>query len=265
MFFLKTFIPVIVAIFLILFDYKFSYLDNLRQSVATLISPVYVVVSLPTKLYTWIDEQGTSKDQLLSDNQNLTTELLKLKVKLQQIDGLTLENKKLRALLDSSYTLPQTNFTIARIEQVTRSRLKKQITINKGSNDLLKVGQVTLGASGIVGQITETTPNNATILMISDPTQHVPVKNSRNGIQGISQGVAENQYHMQVKFIEPDLDIKMGDIFLSSSLGGKFPDGYPVGKVTHVEQHKNESFLHIILEPIQQTQNLELVIILNKQ
>ena len=101
--------------------------------------------------------------------------------------------------------------------------------------------------------------------MISDPTQHVPVKNSRNGIQGISQGVAENQYHMQVKFIEPDLDIKMGDIFLSSSLGGKLPDGYPVGKVTHVEQHKNESFLHIILEPIQQTQNLELVIILNKQ
>lgn len=224
-----------------------------------------MVVSLPAKLYTWIDEQGTSKDQLLSDNQNFTTELLKLKVKLQQLDGLTLENKKLRALLDSSHTFPQTKFTIARIEQVSRSRLKKQITINKGGNDLLKIGQAALGANGVVGQITEITPNNATILMVSDPTQHIPVKNARNGIQGISQGVAENQYHMQVKFIEPNLDIKMGDIFLSSSLGGKFPDGYPVGKVVHVEQHKNESFLHVILEPIQQTRNLEFVIILNKQ
>jgi rod shape-determining protein MreC len=224
-----------------------------------------MVVSLPAKLYTWIDEQGTSKDQLLSDNQNLNTELLKLKVMLQQVDGLTLENKKLRALLNSSYTLQQANFTIARIEQVTRSRLKKQITINKGSNDLLKIGQAALGANGVVGQITEITPNNATILMVSDPTQYIPVKNARNGLQGISQGLAENQFHMQVKFIEPDLDIKTGDIFLSSALGGKFPDGFPVGEVIHVEQHKNESFLHIILEPTQQTQNLEFVIILDSQ
>ncbi|HIL04412.1 MAG TPA: rod shape-determining protein MreC, partial [Candidatus Thioglobus autotrophicus] len=140
--FLKTFIPIIVAIFLILFDYKFSYLNQLRQSVATAISPIYMVVSLPGKLYTWIDEQGTSKDQLLNNNQNLNSELLKLQARLQQTDALILENKKLKALLESSYTLDQNIFTIARIEQVSRSRLKKQIIINKGSNDHLKVGQI---------------------------------------------------------------------------------------------------------------------------
>jgi len=189
--FLKTFIPIIIAIFLILFDYKFSYLNQLRQSVATVISPIYMVVSLPGKLYTWIDEQGTSKDQLLNNNQNLNSELLKLQARLQQTDALILENKKLKALLESSYTLDQNIFTTARIEQVSRSRLKKQITINKGSNDHLKVGQIALGANGIIGQITQVTPTNASILMASDPTQHIPVKNARNGIQGVSQGVAD--------------------------------------------------------------------------
>ena len=84
MHFLKIFTPIVIAIFLIIFDYKYAYLNNLRHSVATLISPVYIVVSLPEKLYNWINEQGTSKDQLLRDNQNLANELLKLKVKLQQ-------------------------------------------------------------------------------------------------------------------------------------------------------------------------------------
>ena len=263
MHFLKTFIPIIIAIFLIIFDYKFSYLNNLRQGVATLISPVYMVVSLPGKLYTWINEQGISKDQLLSDNQNLNSELLKLRANLQRIDALTLENKKLKTLLDSSYTLQQTNFTVARVEHISRSRLKKQIIINKGSNDRIKIGQAVLGSQGIIGQITEVTPMNASVLMASDPTQHIPVKNARNGIQGVSQGIAENQYRMHVQFIEPGLDVKINDIFLSSALGDKFPDGYPLGKVVHVETHKNKSFLQVVLEPTQQVQNLEFVIILD--
>jgi len=89
--------------------------------------------------------------------------LLKLKVKLQQTDALTLENKKLNTLLESSYTLQQAKFTTARIENVARSRLKKQIVINKGSNDNLKIGQVALGAKGVLGQITQITPTNASI------------------------------------------------------------------------------------------------------
>lgn len=261
--FLKAFVPIIIAIFLIIFDYRFSYLDSLRQGVSTLVSPIYMVVSLPKKLYIWINEQGTSKDQLLSDNQNLNNKLLKLNTRLQQVNALVLENKKLNALLDSSYTLQQTQFTIARIESITQSRLKKQIMIDKGSNSNLKVGQVVLGSKGIIGQITQITPTTASVLMVSDPTQHVPVKNFRNGVQGISQGVAENQYRLFIKFIGPEADIKIGDIFLSSALGGKFPNGYPLGRVIHAEQHKNESFQHIVLEPIQKTHDLEFVIVLD--
>jgi len=263
MHFLKIFTPIVIAIFLIIFDYKYAYLNNLRHSVATLISPVYIVVSLPEKLYNWINEQGTSKDQLLRDNQNLANELLKLKVKLQQTDALTLENKKLNTLLESSYTLQQAKFTTARIENVTRSRLKKQIVINKGSNDNLKIGQVALGAKGVLGQITQITPTNASILITSDPTQYIPIKNVRNGIQGVSQGVAENKHQLFVKFIESESDVMVDDMFVSSALGSKFPNGYPVGRVTHVEQRKNEPFMYIVLEPMQQIYDAEFVVILD--
>ena len=176
---------------------------------------------------------------------------------------MTLENKKLNTLLESSYTLQQAKFTTARIENVTRSRLKKQIVINKGSNDNLKIGQVALGAKGVLGQITQITPTNASILITSDPTQYIPIKNVRNGIQGVSQGVAENKHQLFVKFIESESDVMVDDMFVSSALGSKFPNGYPVGRVTHVEQRKNEPFMYIVLEPMQQIYDAEFVVILD--
>jgi rod shape-determining protein MreC len=259
--FLKLFIPVIIAILLILSDYKFSYFNDLRQSIATLISPIYMMVNLPSQLYIWIDEQGTSRDQLISNNDNLHRQLLKLKAKLQTYSALVLENKKLQALLGSSYAIKQQKFTLARVSALSQSKLKKQIIIDKGSSNGIKVGQVALGAEGIIGQVSQTTPLYSTILMVSDPTQHVPVKNERSGIRGISKGVAENNHLLNVEFIESSLDVKVDDVFLSSAIGSKFPVGYPLGTVIHVEKHQNEPFLYIQLKPTQILEQLEFVII----
>ncbi|SFV77927.1 Rod shape-determining protein MreC [hydrothermal vent metagenome] len=259
--FLKLFTPVFIAIFLILSDYKFSYLDNIKQSIAKLISPIYLVVNLPSQLYIWIDEQGTTKQTLLNQNKQLNGELTRLKANLQTHNALLLENQKLKQLLGASYQISSQKFILGRVSSVSQSRLKKQIIINKGSNDNLAVGQVVLGSEGVIGQITQTTPLYSTVLMITDPTQYVPIKNQRNGIRGISKGVASNQGRLVVNFIESDFDVTLGDVFLTSAIGSKFPAGYPVGKVTHVEQHTDDPFLHIELTPIQKTEQLEFVLI----
>jgi rod shape-determining protein MreC len=259
--FLKLFTPVFIAIFLILSDYKFSYLDNVKQSIAKLISPIYLVVNLPSQLYIWIDEQGTTKQTLLNQNKQLNGELTRLKANLQTHNALLLENQKLKQLLGASYQISSQKFILGRVSSVSQSRLKKQIIINKGSNDNLTVGQVVLGSKGVIGQITQTTPLYSTVLMITDPTQYVPIKNQRNGIRGISKGVASNQGRLVVNFIESDFDVVLGDLFLTSAIGSKFPAGYPMGKVIHIEQHTDDPFLHIELAPIQTTEQLEFVLI----
>ena len=259
--FLKLFTPVFIAIFLILSDYKFSYLDSVKQFIAKLISPIYLVVNLPSQLYIWIDEQGATKQALLNQNKQLNSELTRLKGNLQTHNALLLENQKLTKLLGASYQINGQKLILGRVSSVSQSRLKKQIIINKGSNDGLAIGQVVLGSEGVVGQITQITPLYATVLMLTDPTQHVPIKNQRNGVRGIAKGLASNQGKLVINFIEPEFDVVLGDVFLSSAIGSKFPAGYPVGKVTHVEQHPDDPFLHIELTPIQTTEQLEFVLI----
>jgi len=265
--FIKLFIPIFIAIFLILSDYKYSSLDSVKQSINTLIkTPINFIVNQSSDLYQWIDQQGSAKteDTLRRDNDYLTNQIIELKTKLQAKEALELTNKKLARLLDVSYTVKEKKFTLVRVSNISQSRLKKQITINKGSNDGLKIGQVALGTEGVVGQITQVTPRHSTILMIADPTQHIPVQNKRNGIRGVSKGLASNQERLNVNFIESHLDIVLGDIFLSSSIGSKFPAGHLVGKVSHVEKHMNDPFLHIQLTPIQSANQLEFLLIVSE-
>ncbi|CAC9436024.1 Rod shape-determining protein MreC [uncultured Gammaproteobacteria bacterium] len=261
--FLKLFTPIMIAIFMIFSDYKFSYLDSLKQSIAILISPVYLVVNLPSQLYIWISDQGTTKQLLLSQNKQFKAELARLKVSLQDHSALLLENQKLTQLLKSRYQLDKEEFILARISSIAQSRLKKQIVVNKGSNDGIKIGQVALGADGILGQIIQVMPFYATILLITDPTQHIPVKNQRNGIRGVGKGVTSHRGKLMVRFIESGLDVALGDVFLSSAIGSKFPAGYPVGHVSHIEKQANDSFLTIELTPTQTIEQLEFVLINN--
>lgn len=259
--FLKLFIPILIAVFIILVDYKFSYLDGVKQPLARLISPIYLLVNFPAQLYTWISERGTDKEELLNQNKRLKNELIRLKANLQTYNALSLENQKLTRLLGASYTAGDQALVLAKIVSVSQSRLKKQIIINKGSNDNVEVGQIVLGVDGVVGQTTQVTPWYATVLMITDPTQHVPVKNQRNGVRGVSKGAASQQNKLQVNFIESKLDVKLGDIFISSAIGGKFPDGYPVGKVSTIKKFPNQPFLHIELTPFQTSEQLEFVLV----
>ncbi|NYT28283.1 rod shape-determining protein MreC [Candidatus Thiodubiliella endoseptemdiera] len=259
--FLKLFIPILIAIFLIFSDYKFSYLDSVKQSIARLISPVYLLVNLPSQFYIWINEQGTSKQFLLNQNKRLNVELTRLKVDLQDHNALLLDNQKLSDLLKSRYQLDKGIFVLARVGAISQSRLKKQIVINKGVGDGIEIGQIVLGADGVLGQVSQVTPLYSTILLITDPTQHIPIKNQRNGIRGIGKGIASQQGKLMVNFIESGLDVKVGDVFLTSAIGSKFPAGYPVGRVIHIENRTNDPFLHIELTPTQTIQQLEFVLI----
>lgn len=260
---LQFFLAVFVSIFIILADYKFSYLNVFRHSIATFFSPIYVLINFPSELYDWIDERGADKAFLLNQNKHLNYNLNELKTKLQTFDTLRLENQKLSALLGANYTIENPTFTMARISDVSQFRLKKQMLLNKGSNNGLKMGQVVLGASGIVGQIIHTTPFYSTVLMITDPTQHVPVKNQRNGIRGVAKGLASTQNKLLVNFIEVGSAVVLGDIFVSSAIGSKFPQGYPVGKVIKIKKHSNNAFLEIQLKPAQDINKLEFVLVIS--
>ena len=262
---LKLFVPIFLSIILIVLDARFSYLDNFKRFTLTLLSPIYLVVDLQSQVIDWVNDKDSETELLVSKNDYLEGQLIQLKAKLQTYNNLTLENQKLSNLLDSSYLIPGHNVKLARIKSISQSRLTKKIVINKGFNDGVTLSDLIIGSDGVVGQVTEVTPMYSTVRLLSDPTQHIPVKNSRNGIRGITKGLASNDSGMVLKYIPLESDIKLGDIFMTSGIGNNYPSGYSVGRVKLIDENQDPSFMTVYLEPTQNMNRLELVLIVKEK
>jgi len=262
---LKLFVPVFLSIILIVLDSRFSYLDNFKRFTLTLLTPIYVIVDLPIQVIGWVNDKGADNEILISKNDYLEGQLVELKVKLQTLNNLALENQKISKLLDSSYKIPNHDVRLAHVKSISQSRLSNKIIIDKGSIDGVSISQLIIGSEGVVGQVTLTTPKYSTVRLLTDPTQHVPVKNSRNGIRGITKGLASNKKGMVIEFIPLGSDIKVGDIFLTSGIGSSQPSGYLVGRVTSIDDSLDASFLYISLQPSQNMDEIEQVLIVREK
>jgi rod shape-determining protein MreC len=102
----------------------------------------------------------------------------------------------------------------------------------------------------------------STVRLLTDPTQFMPVKNSRNGIRGITKGIASNEKGMIIEYVPLDSDVKVGDLFLTSGIGNSYPSGYLVGRVTSIDNSLDASFLSITIQPSQNMNKLEMVLII---
>ena len=258
---LKLFVPVFLSIILIVVDTRFSYLENFKKFTLTLLSPIYVIVDLPSQVIDWVNDKGADNETLIGENDYLKGQLFELKARLQIYNNLALENQKISKLLDSSYKIPNHDVLLARVKSISQSRLSKKIVIDKGSNDKVTLSQLIIGSDGAVGQITQVTPMFATVRLLTDPTQFMPVKNSRNGIRGITKGIASNEKGMMVQYVSLDSDVKVGDLFLTSGIGNSYPSGYLVGRVSSINDSLDASFLSITLQPAQNMNKLEMVLI----
>ena len=257
----KLFVPVLLSIILIVLDTRFSYLDNFKKFTLTLLSPIYVIVYLPSQVIDWVNDKGADNENLIGENDYLKGQLIELKARLQTYNNLALENKKISKLLNSSYEIPNHAVLLANVMSISQSRLSKKIVIDKGSNDEVALSQLVIASNGVVGQVTQVTPMFAMVRLLTDPTQFMPVKNSRNGIRGITKGMASTEKGMIVEYVPLDSDVKVGDLFLTSGIGNSYPSGYLVGRVTSIDDSLDASFLSITLQPSQNMNKLEMALI----
>src|SRR5690606_4931912 len=117
-----------------------------------------------------------------------------------------------------------------------------------GSMDGAYVGQALLDANGIVGQLVNVAPMTSEAVLITDADHAVPVIVVRNGLRTIAVGTGDSG-RLRLPYLTNSADIVVGDVLLTSGLGGVFPAGYPVGRVIDVRRRPGQSFADVIVEP----------------
>ncbi len=239
---------VLLSIALMTLDHRQKHLDTLRSTLSVLVYPIHWAVSLPGNTTDWVQESVASRRSLQEENARLHAEHLLLKAELQKYQALQAENLRLRELLDSSFKVGQ-RVLIAEIIGVDLDPYRHQVMINKGARDAVFEGQPIVDANGVMGQVIQTTPLNATTMLITDPSHALPVQVNRNGLRTVAQGIGSLEW-LSLPHIPNSADIQQGDLLVTSGLGGRFPPGYPVATIERIERDPGETFAEVFARPL---------------
>ncbi|MCR8921586.1 rod shape-determining protein MreC [Dasania sp. GY-MA-18] len=237
----------LLAFAFILAGQRYQWFKSLESSLSVISAPFYWVTDMPDRLELWVDENLVSRKTLRRDNRRLKAESLLLKAQVQKLASLEAENVRLRALLNSSALLDDT-VLVAELIGVSSSPLHHEIIINKGQTDQLFVGQPVIDALGLMGQVIEVGPKQSRVMMITDASHAIPVQVNRNGVRSIAEGVGL-LHELTLRHVSATTDIRVGDLLVSSGLGGRFPFGYPVATVTEVSIDPGQPFATVRAKP----------------
>lgn len=220
---------------------------HFRSNLSVVVLPLQIMVDRPMQFFDWLGTSIANQQEVLGENARLRARQLLLEAKLQRLLALERENEQLRELLSSSSHLSGKTL-VAQLLAVDNDPLSQRVTLDKGSHDGVFIGQPVLDAYGVMGQIVDVAPFTSQAMLISDSLSAIPVQNNRNGMRS---AVAGRGYADQLTLLNVSItaDVAVGDVLVTSGLGGRFPFGYPVGEIVSIQQNSEERFAVISVKP----------------
>ncbi|WP_221067032.1 rod shape-determining protein MreC [Methylomagnum ishizawai] len=233
--------------------------QGLRLPFAALIYPLQQAVSSPVHLVRKAIDTVSTYTDLAAENQRLRDEQLVLKTKLLKFAALEQENIRLRGLLDTSFKVGE-QVLIAELLSINLVPYEHVVVVNKGSRFGVHPQQAVFDGNGVVGQVLRVTPQTAEVMLITDPSHAIPVQINRNGLRTIALGTGQID-RLALPYLPSNADVQVGDLLVTSGMGGVFPQGYPVAKVTGIAPQKSP-FAKISAVPVAQLdRNRELLLV----
>ena len=123
------------------------------------------------------------------------------------------------------------------------------------------VVQPVINEKVMVGQVSFVAAHNARVLLLTDAKNAIPVQVIRNDNRVISSGNGEMD-EIQLEHIPTSTDIQVGDLLVTSGLGGIYPEGYPVANVTIVDHDTRQEFASIKAEPVVEFDRLRYLLLI---
>ncbi|WP_276207497.1 rod shape-determining protein MreC [Modicisalibacter sp. 'Wilcox'] len=239
-----------IAFALMFAEHRLPRVAELRAHLSTVVTPVQWLASLPSEALSWGALAVSDQRDLIDENRRLRRQLLTLSHRVQRMASLSAENARLRELLNAARHR-RVPYITAELLSLDSDPFTHQMVLDRGRTDGVYVGQPVTDASGLIGQVIAVSAYTSRVLMVADASHAVPVRVTRNGLRFIVQGTGSYDT-LDVLHVPDTADIREGDLLVTSGLGGRFPEGYPVARVTLVVHDPGAPFARVEAEPVAQ-------------
>jgi rod shape-determining protein MreC len=250
----------VLSLLLILADNHFSFFKDLRYYVESYLTPVYYIADGPISLITSNSERFLSYHDIVEENRLLRQQLSEIRIEMLRYDSVVRDNEELRRLNNSPIKESFQKMG-AEVMMVDTNPFSLTVMINRGAKDGVYEGQAVINEQGVVGQVISVAKSTSRVLLISDQNHSIPVVVMRNGIRAIATGTGIIN-ELNIVNMPRNVDIQVGDLLATSGLGGGFPAGYPVARVTAFDRKDGFQFAEIKAQPLATLDRLRYMLLL---
>ncbi|MDT8437677.1 MAG: rod shape-determining protein MreC [Wenzhouxiangellaceae bacterium] len=238
----------LLAISLMTLDHRGHYVERVRAQALQLAEPIYHLVDLPFRLARQLQTHLLRQQILANQRDALTTTLMQLRAELVQFDDLQRENAELRARLGvAARQRPGT--LAAELAAVDLDPFSHRILVRRGAADGVVRGMPVIDDLGVLGQVDRVLHHAADVVLITDPDHALPVQVQPGGERTIAYGSGAFDT-LRLDDLPMNTRIEPGSLVVTSGLGGRFPAGLPVARVTRVQRPPGESFARAEARPL---------------
>jgi len=207
------------------------------------ISPLISAQSWLSQRYLAVKDFFTSPRDMASlraQNAQLENEVASLQSRIIELEESLSQAQILYALLDFARTNPQHEYLAATVIGREISPYYQYIIIDKGSNQGILHGMPVVTQQGLVGRIDAVIANAARVQLISDANSVVNVRLQNAKVEAQIRGSITGEISLEM--VPQEAEVQIGDVLLTSGLGGNYPPNIFVGQVLSMQSSKNSLF-----------------------
>jgi rod shape-determining protein MreC len=232
----------------------------MQDVVSRLFTPVQWAISGPANGVGGFIDTVRTAGELRDENVRLRDEIGKLKQDAAKITELERDNQQLREDTGLKAAFPDFQFIEAAVVATDPSNLAQAVTINRGSDEGIKVGMTVITPAGLVGKIIKVSPGAAKVLLVTDSSNSVTALVQESRANGVVNG--ERTQKLRMRYLDQAVTINLGDKVITSGIGGVYPPGILIGEVSEVNKKDTDIFQEAVISPAVELGSLEKMLVI---
>lgn len=235
----------------------------IQPIIGTATNPVIQLQSyVSTRVQAIVDFFTVPRDlaSLRSRNAELESEISQLQSQVIQLKQQLVETDVLYALLNFARDNPENQYIAAAVIGRDPSPFMHYVIIDHGTDSGIRHGMPVVTDQGLVGRVDAVTAKAARVELITDPGSVINVKLESLGVEAQIAGSLTGEINLQM--VPQDLELKPGEIVLSSGLGGAYPSDLLIGQVISVIKRQTDLFQSAVVQPVVDFANLNAVLVI---
>jgi rod shape-determining protein MreC len=217
------------------------------DALAIFTTPVQTVVSRVNRTAFGLWSTYQDWKNVRAENRRLRDEAQRLRVESLRVSEVDEENRRLRRLLQLKEALPLETISGEIIGREWGGWVRS-LTVNRGRTSRVVRLTAVIGPDGLIGRIVDVRGGSSVVQVLTDPASTVGAHVVRTRTPGIIEGEARGT--IRFKYMARDgAGIQVGDVVVTSGLGGLFPRGIPIGRVRSIDDRGSALFHYAQITP----------------